>query len=156
MSSRERPGAGIAGRLDLAKLFRYAVVSVIVNALTFMGFIILIGQLGVPAYLANLSLITALVPLVFALNRRFVWRTHGHRWTCSEIAPFAVFSLSGVILTTLAVHAAADATLTWSTAGRTVAAEAANLAASGLLWIGQYAVVNRFVWALPVPIPSRP
>jgi putative flippase GtrA len=93
----------------------------------------------------------------FELNRRWVWGKTDRRSVLAEIAPFAALSFAVLVISTVAVSAAAR----WSeSAGvshttRTVAVECANIAAFGSLWIAQFFILDRLLFrrhrpALPV------
>jgi putative flippase GtrA len=91
----------------------------------------------------------------FELNRRWVWGKGGRRSLAAEIGPFCTLSFAGLALSTVAVSAAAGwASRTGLTAtARTVAAEAANVAAFGSLWLVQYVVLDRVLFGRPAAPP---
>jgi hypothetical protein len=63
----------------------------------------------------------------------------------TEIAPFCALSFGGLALSTVAVSSAAQ----WAdraavdTTTRTLAAEGANVGAFGLVWLGQFVLLDR-------------
>jgi putative flippase GtrA len=89
----------------------------------------------------------------FELNRRWVWGRQGRRRVLAEIGPFCALSFAGLALSTLAVSLAAR----WATTsglgagGRTLASEGASVATFGTLWIGQYVLLDRVLFARRAP-----
>src|SRR5205085_1611534 len=101
----------------------------------------------------------------FELNRRWVWHRHGTASTKREVIPFVALSAAGMVLSTLAVSFAGRWTdhAVLSGAGRTLAIQAANVAAFGTLWLAQFVILDRILFADPaavgqdrrVPVVSR-
>jgi hypothetical protein len=60
--------------------------------------------------------------------------------------PFAVRSITGLALTTAAVHVATDATAGWSRAAATVAVVIAILGAFGIVWIAQSVILDQVLF----------
>ena len=65
-----------------------------------------------------------------------------------EVGAFWAMSFTGLVLSTIAVAVAVQHAeqAGLSTFGRTVAAQAANLMAWGSLWLGQYVILDRFMF----------
>ena len=82
----------------------------------------------------------------FELNRRWVWRARGRPSVRRQVVPFVVLSLTGLALSTAAVHVAAAMTADWSRATATIAVVAANLGAFGLVWIAQFVILDRVLF----------
>ena len=101
----------------------------------------------------------------FELNRRWVWRRHGASSLRAEVVPFACLSAAGLVLSTLAVSGAGRWADHAALAGptRTVAIQAASIGAFGALWLLQFAILDRVLFAdrtvvgqdSRIPIPSR-
>jgi putative flippase GtrA len=137
----------------VAKLLRYAGVSVVSTAvgLTVLG--LLVGVADLPATWANVIATAVGTVPSFELNRRWVWGKAGTRSVVAEVVPFCALSFTGLALSTLAVHAAAtwaDAA-GWTRLARTVAVELANVSAFGLLWLVQFVVLDRVLFAPAAP-----
>lgn len=85
----------------------------------------------------------------FELNRRWVWGRSGRPSMAAEVGPFAALSFAGLVLSTLLVTligrwaASAELNATW----RTLAVSAANLAAFGTLWVAQFLILDRVLFA---------
>jgi putative flippase GtrA len=135
----------------LGKLLRYATVSAIasVTSLTVLG--VLVGTGAVSPGWANVIATGVGTFPSFELNRRWVWGKGGRRSLWAEIGPFCALSFAGLAASTAAVSLAAA----WAggagfgAAGRTVAAEAANIGAFGSLWIAQYLILEKVLFRTP-------
>jgi putative flippase GtrA len=133
----------------LRKLIRYAAVSAISTtvSLTILGTLVATGT--TTAGWANVIATAAGTVPSFELNRRWVWNRRGPRSVMREAVPFCVLSFSGLGLSTVVVSLAAG----WATAAglgvvaRTTAAEMANVATFGALWVLQYLILDRVLFA---------
>jgi putative flippase GtrA len=117
------------------------VVSVTTLAAATVGF-------GLEAWIANvLATAVATVPS-YHLNRRWTWgkRDASHLWR--EILPFWLLSFAGLVLSTLAV-ALTDAGLHGTHLGQplhTLVIITAHLSGFGILWIAQFALLERVLF----------
>lgn len=147
----------------IRQLVRYGSVSLISTAVSLTVLGALVFTDSVPAGWANVVATAVGTVPSFELNRRWVWGRTGRRSVLAEIGPFCALSFAGLGLSTLAV----SLTATWAqTSGldpawRTVAVEAANLAAFGSLWVLQFVILDRLLFGrrrpadAPAP-PARP
>jgi putative flippase GtrA len=132
----------------IRKLLRYASVSAIATAvsLTILGGLIAANVTS--AGWANVIATAAGTIPSFELNRRWVWRKSGPRSIVAEVGPFVALSLGGLGLSTIAVSAGAG----WASStgmghsARALAAEAANIATFGSLWVVQYLILDRILF----------
>ncbi len=146
---------------------RYGAVSLIatLTSLTVLGVLVATATLT-PGWANIVATGVGTVPS-FELNRRWVWGKTGRRSLAAEVVPFCVLSFAGLALSTLLVSTvgqwAAGAGL--DTFWRTAAVEVANLAAFGSLWILQFLVLDRVLFArrqagppswMPRPAAVRP
>jgi putative flippase GtrA len=146
--------------MNLRKLLRYATVSAIstTTSLAILG--LLVGTGAVTAGWANVMATAVGTIPSFELNRRWVWARRGRRCLLAEVAPFCALSFAGLALSTLAVSVAAGwaAGAGWGGAARALAAQAANVAAFGALWVAQYLILDRILFrhgrGAPVPFPA--
>jgi putative flippase GtrA len=156
-----RPGPAAARRF-----VRYASVSAISTVTTLLVLGVLVGLAGFPAIWSNL-VATALgtVPS-FELNRRWVWSQGGPRSLGRQALPYCTLSFAGLVLSTLAVHFAADATASSTPLVHTAAVELANFGSYGLLWALQFLLCDRVLFragrpgaparARPIPLGLSP
>jgi putative flippase GtrA len=127
-------------------LVRYAGVSVIatVTSLTVLG--LLVGLVNAPAGWANVCATAVGTVPSFELNRRWVWRRTGNPSVGSEVLPFVGLSFAGLLLSTVTVHLASVWAAGAPALGRTVAVEAASIAAFGSLWVAQFVLCDRVLF----------
>ena len=133
----------------LRRLLRYGTVSVISTfaSLTVLG--LLVATRTTSAGWANVIATAVGTVPSFELNRRWVWGKRGRRSILSEIGPFCALSFVGLGLSTVAVSLAAG----WAThmgfgnTLRTVAVEAASMASFGSLWLLQFLLLDRVMFA---------
>jgi putative flippase GtrA len=133
----------------LRRLVRYAAVSAISTtvSLAILGTLVATG--ATTAGWANVIATAAGTVPSFELSRRWVWNRRGPRSVVREAVPFCVLSFAGLGLSTVVVSLAAG----WATAAglgaaaRTAAAEMANVATFGTLWVLQYVILDRVLFA---------
>jgi putative flippase GtrA len=137
----------------LRQLMRYSAVSGIATttSLTVLG--VLVGTRAMSPGWANVVATAVGTVPSFELNRRWVWGKRGQRSATAEIVPFCILSFAGLALSTLAVHRAAiwAEHMGFSGTARTLAVEAANIAAFGSLWIAQFLILDRVLFRHPSP-----
>ena len=122
------------------KLIRFAGVSV-VNVFTGQTLlVILYGRLGWPGVAANaVAVLVGSIP-AYLLSRHYVWKQDKGDHTIGEILPFWSLAFVGLLLSTLLVG------VVDSFSDRTIAVQAANAIAFGLLWIIRFAVLEHLLW----------
>ncbi len=139
--------AALAGRLH--QLVRYGTVSLIATAtsMTVLGVLVWTGAM--PAAWANVVATAVGTIPSFELNRRWVWGKRGARSLAGEIGPFCVLSFAGLGLSTAAVGAASvwATTSGFAPAAHTAVVEMANVAAFGSLWVLQFLILDRVLFA---------
>jgi putative flippase GtrA len=129
------------------KLVRYGAVSVVstVVGMTVLGVLVATRALT-PGWANIVATSVGTVPS-FELNRRWVWRKTGRRSLGGEVTPFAVLSFTGLALSTLAVSVAGHLGDDLSGVARTAVVEAASVGAFGSLWIVQFLLLDRLLFA---------
>jgi putative flippase GtrA len=120
-----------------------SVVSTVIG-LTVLG--VFVGVFGWPAVWANVMATVIALPPCFELSRRWVWAHDGRRSILRQAAPYAAVAFAGLIVSSIAVHLAANATINSTRLVHTVAVELANIAAYGSLWIVQFVVCDRILF----------
>ena len=143
-----RLGLGALAR-RLGQLLRYGTVSLVSTAtsLTVLGALVATDTMT-PGWANIVATGVGTVPC-FELNRRWVWGRTGRRRVAAEVGPFVALAFAGLGLSTLTVSAAGR----WATdagldaLGRTVVVELANVVAFGTLWVLQFVVLDRVLFA---------
>jgi putative flippase GtrA len=128
------------------RVLRYGSVSVISTATSFILLGIFVGILNFPAVWANILAIAIGTIPSFELNRRWVWAQNGQRSIARQVIPYCLLSFAGLIVSTIAVHLAADATRTSTHLLHTVAVELASIGTYGALWIFQFVLCDRILF----------
>lgn len=136
-------------RQRLWPLAKYASVSVVstVVGLSTLGLLVGVGHW--PATWGN-AVATALgtVPS-FELNRRWVWGGRGRPSLSRQVVPFVALCAIELVASTAAVGAAAAWTGAqgWPHLWATAADLVANVGAYGTLWVAQYLILDRLLFA---------
>jgi putative flippase GtrA len=124
-------------------------VSVLTTVLTLATLAALTTLLALTAWVSNVVATAIGTVVSYRLNRRWVWNRHDASDPWREVAPFWVLSFTGLVLSTVAV-AAADRwaqAIHLTGAPRTFAVLAASVAGYAVLWIAQFVVLERVVFA---------
>ena len=141
-----RQGQGAGYRLR--QLVRYGAVSVIATVTSMVVLGLLVATRTVTPGWANVIATAVGTVPSFELNRRWVWgRTDGRR-LLTQAVPFAVLSFAGLVISTAAVSLAGQwaTSAALGTTARTLAVEAANVAAFGSLWVAQFLILDRVLF----------
>jgi putative flippase GtrA len=127
----------------IRRFLRYGSVSAISTATSLLLLGVLVGVVGFPAMGANVIATAVGTIPSFELNRRWVWAQGGQRSLLRQALPYVLLSFAGLVMSTVAVHVASDATAHAGRAVHTAAVELANVTAYGALWIVFRPVVDR-------------
>jgi putative flippase GtrA len=137
----------------LRRLVRYGAVSIVSStvSLAVLGLCVSTRTLA-PGWANVVATAVGTVPS-FELNRRWVWGRTGRRSFLGEVGPFCALTFAGLALSTIAVACAAAfaASAGFSGGMRTLAIELANVAAWGSLWLAQFVVLDRVLFADRAP-----
>jgi putative flippase GtrA len=136
-----------ARRLTIFRLLRYAAVSLVATTTTMASLGIMVGLVGMSAVWSNVVATAIGTIPSFELNRRWVWGRSDRRSLLRQVVPFCSLAFAGLVLSTLAVGVVSGYTSGWTRMDHTSAVELANLAAYGSLWIVQYQLLNRLLFA---------
>jgi putative flippase GtrA len=136
-------------RLPLARMIRCFAVSV---STTVLSMTILVGLVAADAMApttANIVATLAGIGPSYQLNRRYVWRRTGPGSWRREVLPFWIMNLLGLAVSTAAVAAAAATADRLAVSGsvRTIAVLGANATAFAALWLAQFFVLDRYLFA---------
>ena len=129
------------------KLVKYASVSLIATGTSLTILAVLVGMFDLPSVWSNMVATAVGTIPSFELNRRWVWALGGSKPTLRQVVPFCALSFIGLAASSIAVHFASDWTVASSHLVHTAAVESANIATFGVLWVVQYAVCNRVLFA---------
>lgn len=130
-------------------------VSLLTTGLSLATLAALTTSLAVTAWAANVVATAIGTVVSYHLNRRWVWSRRDASDAWHEVVPFWAMSFAGLALSTVAV-AAAD---TWARSvhltgeWRTLAVLTASVAGYAALWIAQFVVLERVLFA---EHPARP
>jgi putative flippase GtrA len=126
------------------------IVSVTMLAAATLGF-------GLEAWMANVVATAVATVPSYHLNRRWTWGKRDASDVWREVLPFWVLSFTGLVLSTLAV-AFTDSWLHGTHLGeplRTCVIVVAQLSGFGVLWIAQFVLLERVLFARRVePLES--
>jgi len=138
----------------LGQLVRYGAVSIVATATSLLVLGALVATRSMAPGWANVAATAVGTVPSFELNRRWVWDRHGAASTKREVIPFAVLSAAGLVLSTVAVSVAGrwtdHAGLTG--ASRTLAIQVASVTAFGALWLAQFMILDRVLFADRTPV----
>ena len=122
------------------KLLRFAGVSV-VNVLTGQTLlVVLYGRLGWSGMAANVVAFAVGSIPAYLLSRHYVWERNKGDHKMGEILPFWSLAFVGLVLSTALVG------VVDSFSDRTIAVQAANAIAFGMLWLVRFAVLEHLLW----------
>ena len=142
MSTAERLGLTRLLEEHGRKLLRYCGVSV-VNVITGNGSLLIC--LEVLELHRVLSVIVALMVSTipaYVLSRHWVWQQRGANSMRSEVAPFWILALIGLVFSGFCVWIAGYFT------DRSLVLMAVNLGAFGVVWVAKYLVLDRLMWGV--------
>lgn len=126
------------GRGELA--IRYSMVSVIGVVITQAELLLLIGILDYDPTWSNVAAVSLCAIPVFVLNKRWVWAHDGKVSFRREVLPFWVFTLAGLLISTLLVS------LAQRISDAAVVAMAANIAGFGVLWVAKFLFLDQIMF----------
>jgi putative flippase GtrA len=130
----------------IAKLVRAVAVSATTTVLSLSILFVLTRFAGVAPAAANVIATVAGIGPSYALNRRFVWKLRGRSRFVRQVLPFWIFSVAGLVTSTVAVDAAARYASIWTGTMRSLVLLAANAATFGSLWIAQFVLLDRVIF----------
>jgi putative flippase GtrA len=135
--------------MTVRKLLRYAAVSGVSTTVSQVVLAVLVATRSTGAVTANvIATMIGTVPS-FELNRRWVWGKRGRRSIGGEVMPFVVLSACGLGLSSVSVAVASHFVEHFSTTTRTLTIQLASLAAFGIVWLIQFAVLDKFLFKHP-------
>jgi putative flippase GtrA len=136
-------------RRTVSTMSRSMCVSIGTSALSATVLAVLAVGFGVAAGTANVIATLCGIGPSYAYNRRWAWKRTGRGNLWREVVPFWILCLCGLVLSTAAVDVVSSWGAAWPDAVRAVALPAANVAAFGVLWLAQFAFLDRVLFARP-------
>ncbi|MCU1373166.1 MAG: hypothetical protein JWO68_452 [Actinomycetia bacterium] len=133
------------------KFVRYGAVSAVSTVTSMVVLGVLVATRSLTPGWANLVATAVGTVPSFELNRRWVWGKTGRRSLAGEVGPFAVLSFAGLALSTLTVSIAGHLV---TGAARTLAVEVASVGAFGSLWVLQFFLLDRLLFATRTRPPA--
>ncbi|MEP6624602.1 MAG: GtrA family protein [Acidimicrobiia bacterium] len=133
----------------VTRLRRCATVSVITTVLSLVSLVILTVVFHLSAMAANVTTTALATVPSYHLNRRWTWQRRDASDPWREIAPFWALSFAGLALSTITVGIADHwaARMSLAPALHTVAILAGHLGGFALLWIVQFVLLDRVLFA---------
>jgi len=144
-----------AHRTLVQKLTRCMSVSIVTTIISLSTLGIATAVFGIAAWLANVLATALATGPSYSLNRRWTWGRRGASHPWREVMPFWVLSFTGLALSTVAVGVA-DA---WAGGAQltgllhTGTLLVAHLSGFGALWVVQFLILDRVLFARDCPVP---
>lgn len=125
---------------DLAKLFRFAAVSVVTVPLGMLLFWLFLEVADMQPVVANVVAVSLATIPNYVLNRYWVWNKRGKNSVAREIAPFWIMALLGAVLSSVAIWVVSKYT------DRSVVFLAVNFCAFGFVWVLKFFVLEKYLF----------
>ncbi len=135
--------------IERYKIVRYGLVSAVVSSISLFLLYALDNWAGWTEWSANLLAVNVGAVPAYVLNRYWVWHKTGRNHLFGEVIPFWVMTIAGMILSTLAVNAAASR---WDHSWIPVAA---NLLSYLSLWVFKFLILDYFVFGRVRPLFAK-
>jgi putative flippase GtrA len=142
MASKDGASSSLRDLIDKygGKAWRYSSVSIMGVVITQILIVVLYNGMGLQAWVTNFVAVTISSIPAYMLNRAWVWNKHaGHSMT-REVLPFWGMALLGLLLSTIAVAIVSQYT------DATIAISLANIASFGVLWVGKFLVLEKWMF----------
>ncbi len=141
------PEVASARRPLLERLACSLGVSLVTTVVSNAILVLLAVVVGLTAGPANAIGVTCGIPLSYVGNRRWVWRRSGRSAFLREVVPFWVMCLVGLVVSTAVVGRVGALTAVFPPAWRAVILPLANIATFGALWVVQFVLLDRVIFA---------
>lgn len=129
------------GRGELA--IRYSMVSVVGVTITQSLLVLFVGIMDLDPTWSNVAAVSLTAVPVFVLNKRWVWSHDGKVSFRREILPFWVFTLAGLLLSTVMV------TIAKGISDSTLLVMAASIGGFGILWVAKFLFLDQIMFGRP-------
>jgi putative flippase GtrA len=122
---------------DYRKMSKYSAVSAVAFPATQIILLICTGPLDMSGVQANLTAVTLMSVPAYILNRYWVWGKKDKNRFTTEILPFWIVTLVGLVLSTIFAHYADQ----WSDSP--LAINLANALGFGVVWIFKFLILDK-------------
>jgi len=147
--------ATLAGRAPVRRMAGSLAVGCTTTALS-MSILVALTATGLMAPApANVVAVVAGIGPSFFLQRRFVWRQPGRGSLGRQVVPFWVMSIAALVLSTAAVGLAGQLAAGLAPLTRSAVLVVTNLVVFGSLWLAQFLVLDRVLFARPTSATRR-
>ena len=126
---------------DYRKLLRFSAVSLVAFPLTQVLLLFFTNVLDWSAVAANVTSVTLLSVPAYVLNRYWVWGKTDKNQFMTEILPFWIVTIIGLVLSTVLAH---YAEMWWPHSP--VAANVANTLGFGTVWIFKFLILDKLMF----------
>jgi putative flippase GtrA len=152
---RDRVGVVDRYRPLVVRLRRCASVSVVTTVLSLVSLVVM-TTFGVAAVPANVMTTTLATIPSYQLNRRWTWNRTGSSNLWREVVPFWAMSFAGLAASTVTVGIADRWAVGAHITGvlHTGTILAGHLGGFALLWLVQFAILDRVVFSSRIPAPD--
>jgi putative flippase GtrA len=137
----------LAQRVPIQRMAGSLAVGGITTVLSMSILVTLTATGSLPPAAANVVAVVAGIGPSFFLQRRYVWRKAGPASLRREVAPFWVLSVAALVLSTLAVGLAGQLAAGLAPLLRSGVLVVANLVVFGSLWLAQFLVLDKVLFA---------
>jgi putative flippase GtrA len=140
----------------IGRLRRCMSVSMVTTTISVVIIVVATNVFALAAVLANILATSVATIPSYHLNRRWTWARRDRSDFWREVLPFWLLAFCGLALSTVTVAIAASSTAQMQLAPvlRTGAVLVGHLGGFGLLWILQFVLLDRVLFARSRPTPS--
>lgn len=130
------------------RIWKFAAVSLVATAVSQSLLFLFYPHIVSSAMGSNVIATAVSTVPAYYLNRRWTWGKRGKSRLWREVVPFWVIAFVGLVLSTVIVGIAAKnaGRISPSTEVKEIVVHVANLFAYGLIWVGRYTILNRFLF----------
>jgi putative flippase GtrA len=130
------------------KVLRYSSVSFMGLVITQILIVVLYNGVGLAAWVTNFIAVTLSSIPAYMLNRAWVWDKHSSHSMTREVLPFWGMALLGLLISTIGVAIVSQYT------DATIAISITNIASFGVLWVGKFLVLEKWMFKVDHPIAA--
>ncbi|HEY5886748.1 MAG TPA: GtrA family protein [Acidimicrobiales bacterium] len=133
---------------DYRKMLKYSAVSAVAFPFTQVMLLVFTVGLDWSFVKANLVAVTIMAFPAYLMNRYWVWGKKDKNRFMTEVLPFWIITLIGLVLSTICAHYAEQ----WF-AGSELAVNVANAVGFGLVWVFKFVFLDRLMFGNQMHFP---